>query len=230
MAYTLTKASRAEIKVAHELLDDLKKKRPHVLESCHYLSADRGYDDTRLLTRLYDDFNIRPVIDITNHWLDKEETRLFEGRTNLVYDYRGTVYCCCPQELKLKEMAYAGLEKQRGTLKYRCPARHYGIKCQGESDCPLKKSTRIRMDENRRYFLPLPRSSFRFKDYYKKRIAVERVNSRLDVSFGFEQHFIRGLKKMHFRCSLALCLMLTMALGHVKEKRPDLMRSLVRTA
>nr|WP_291957104.1 hypothetical protein [Mahella sp.] len=27
---------------------------------------------------------------------------------------------------------------------------------------------------------------------YDKRTTVERVNSRLDASFGFEQHYIRG--------------------------------------
>jgi len=31
------------------------------------------------------------------------------------------------------------------------------------------------------------------------RTAVERVNSRLEVSFGFENHAIRGLKKMQTR-------------------------------
>ena len=135
-----------------------------------------------------------------------------------------------PKELKLREMAYAGLEKQRGTLKYRCPARHYGFKCQGEEKCPVKQSIRVPLSEDRRVFTPLARSSYKWKDLYKKRTAAERVNGRLDVSFGFEQHFIRGLKKMYFRCALALCLMLTMAIGHVKEKRPELMRSLVRTA
>jgi hypothetical protein len=35
---------------------------------------------------------------------------------------------------------------------------------------------------------------------------------------------------MELRCSLALCVMLAMALGRVKEKRPDLMRSLVKSA
>ena len=65
---------------------------------------------------------------------------------------------------------------------------------------------------------------------YNKRTAVERVNSRLDVSFGFEQHYIRGLKKMKLRCSLAMCIMLAMALGRVKEKQKGYMRSLVRAA
>jgi len=127
-------------------------------------------------------------------------------------------------------MAYAGFEQQRQALKYRCPAKHYGLKCKGEKQCPLKKAVRIPLAVDRRVFTPLARSSYKWKDLYKKRTAVERVNSRLDVSFGFEQHFIRGQEKMHFRCSLALCIMLAMAVGRVKEKRPDLIRSLVKTA
>lgn len=84
--------------------------------------------------------------------------------------------------------------------------------------------------EDPRVIAPLPRSSYRWENLYKKRTSVERVNSRLDVSFGFERHFIRGLRKMELRCSLALCVMLAMAVGRVKEKRPDLMRSLVKSA
>jgi hypothetical protein len=59
---------------------------------------------------------------------------------------------------------------------------------------------------------------------------VERVNSRLDNSLGFERHTIRGMKKMTLRLSLALILMLTMALGRVRQKHKELMRSLVKTA
>ena len=136
----------------------------------------------------------------------------------------------CPQELKLREMGYAGIEKKRGTLKYRCPAKHYGTVCKGEDKCPVKGSIRVSLSEDRRIFAPLPRPSYRWENLYKKRTSVERVNSRLDVSFGFERHFIRGLKKMDMQCSLALCVMLAMALGRVKEKRPDLTRSLVQSA
>ncbi len=126
-------------------------------------------------------------------------------------------------------MAYAGVERKRGALKYRCPARHYGIKCKGEQSCPVKSSIRVYMSGDKRLFTSLPRSSYRWKKLYSKRTAVERVNSRLDVSFGFERHFVRGLKKMNFRCTLAMCIILVIALGRVKEKRPDLMRSLVRS-
>ena len=86
---------------------------------------------------------------------------------------------------------------------------------------------RIPLKEDRRVFTPLARSSYRWETVYKKRTAVERVNSRLDVSYGFERHYIRGLEKMRLRCSIALCVMLAMALGRVKEKQKEKMRSLV---
>ncbi len=230
VAFTVTPASYSEVKQAHALIDELGATKPEMLKVCENFIADRGYDDGKLIEKLWGDYDIRAVIDIRNLWKDGEETRLFEGRENIVYDYRGTVYCCCPQELKMREMAYAGVEKKRNTLKYRCPAQHYGIQCKGKQTCPVKGSIRVSIAEDPRVIAPLPRSSYRWENLYKKRTSVERVNSRLDVSFGFERHFIRGLKKMELRCSLALCVMLAMAVGRVKEKRPDLMRSLVKSA
>ena len=230
VAFKVTPASYSEVKQAHALIDELGAIKPEILKACENFMADRGYDDGKLIEKLWDDYDIRAVIDIRNLWKDGEDTRLLGKCENIVYDYRGSVYCCCPQESRLREMAYAGIEKKRGTLKYRCPAKHYGTVCKGEDKCPLKSSIRVSLSEDRRIFAPLPRPSYRWENLYKKRTSVERVNSRLDVSFGFERHFIRGLKKMDMQCSLALCVMLAMALGRVKEKRPDLMRSLVQSA
>ena len=230
VAFKVTPASYSEFKQAHALIDELGASKPKILNVCEHFMADRGYDDGKLIKKLWEDYDVRAVIDIRNLWKDGEQTRLFEGRKNIVYDYRGTVYCCCPQELKMREMAYAGVEKRRNTLKYRCPAQHYGIQCKGKQACPVKGSIRVSIAEDPRVIAPLPRSSYRWENLYKKRTSVERVNSRLDVSFGFERPFIRGLRKMELRCSLALCVMLAMAVGRVKEKRPDLMRSLVKSA
>jgi len=89
-------------------------------------------------------------------------------------------------------------------------------------------AVRIKLSQDRRVFTPVARSSYQWKRLYKKRTSVERVNSRLDVSFGFEQHFIRGQKKMKLR--VALMVMLAMALGRVKEKQKAKLRSLVQAA
>jgi hypothetical protein len=44
---------------------------------------------------------------------------------------------------------------------------------------------------------------------------------------GFERHTIRGLAKMQARMSLALAVMLAMAIGFISQDKPELMRSLV---
>ena len=179
---------------------------------------------------LWDDYTIKPIIDIRNLWKDGEDTKLCNCYWNVVYNYKGKVFCICPESGNQKEMAYAGFEKERGTLKYRCPAIHYGLECKGESKCSVKRAIRIYIEKDRRIFTPLARSSYAWKREYKKRTAVERVNSRIDNVFGFEDHFIRGLKKMKVRISIALCVMLAMALGRIKEKQKKLMRSFLKSA
>ena len=127
-------------------------------------------------------------------------------------------------------MAYGGFEKSRETLKQRCPAEHYGFECKGKKDCPIGVSTRISLEEDRRVFTPVARQSYKWDRIYNARTSVERVNSRLDVSYGFENHTIRGIEKMKLKCSLSLIVMLAMAVGRIKEKQKENMRSLVKPA
>jgi len=103
--------------------------------------------------------NIAISSDIRNHWKDGEKTRLLGNHTNIVHDYRGTVYCYCPASGKRREMAYGGFEKDRETLKYRCPAKHYGVTCKGQDLCNCSQSIRIPFAEDRRVFTPLACSS-----------------------------------------------------------------------
>ena len=153
-----------------------------------------------------------------------------ECSDNIVYDEVGAIYCICPVTGEQRQMAYGGFERDRMALKYVCPVKAYGLTCKGGDQCEhAMKSKRVSLEIDRRIFTPVSRSSYAWEREYKNRTAVERVNSRLDVSFGFEKHFIRGLQKMEIRVGLALCVMLAMAVGRIKEQRQDLMRSLVRS-
>ena len=230
VSFCVMKASAAESPIARAVFKQLKKDHAEIIDRCEYGIADRGYDDGKLIKVLWDCYGIKPVIDIREMWKDGEETKALKNVWNVIYNYKGEVFCENPNGEEQREMAYGGFERKRGTLKYRCPAKHYGYGCSGERWCPVGKAVRISLEEERRVFTPLARSSYRWKSIYKKRTAVERVNSRLDVSFGFEQHYIRGLKKMQLRCSIAFCIMLAMALGRIKEKQKQYMRSLVKAA
>lgn len=226
VGYSVTKASASDLTVGKEMIEDLALERPSVLENAQLLLGDKAYDDTELITKLWDEHNIKPVIDIRDLW-KVDGARLVHGQTNVSHDYKGTVYCHCPVHWVKRPMAFGGFEKDRGTLKYRCCAKHYGLECGGRQRCHISDNIRIDIESNRRIFTPLARSSYKWKTMYKKRSAVERVNSRMDESFGFEKHFIRGGKKMKVRCGLALIVMLGMAYGRVRQKQYERMRSLV---
>jgi len=233
IAFELTKASPGEQPIIRQMFDELAEKHPELVENCEYAMGDKGYDSTETINKLWKEYGIKPIIDIRNMWKDKEETRQLTTRNfeNITYDYKGTVFCHCPVTGEVQKMAYGGFEKDRETLKYHCPAKHYGFECKGAKLCPFfNKSIRIPVEEDHRVFTPVARSSYKWKTLYNKRSSVERVNSRLDVSFGFEKHYIRGLKKMKLRCGLALCVMLSMALGRIRQKNQNLMRSLVKMA
>lgn len=227
VAYSVTRASVPDINEAHALLDDIEKTTPTLLENAETMAGDKGYDDTKLNERLWDDYEIKPVIDIRNMWKDGEETRLLRDYENVTHNYKGTVYCHCPMTGKHREMANGGFEKDRNTLKKLCPTKQYGLNCEGAEACPVMQGIRIPLKENRRIFTPIDRASYKWEREYNKRTAVERVNGRLEMSFGFKNHTIRGLDKMKVRCGLSLCVMLAMALGRIKERQPEKMRSLV---
>ena len=227
--YKVTRASASDITIGREMVKDLASSSPKVLENAEFFLGDKGYDDTKLITTLWNEHHVKPVIDIRNLW-KVDGARLVHGQSNVSHDYKGTVYCHCPVEWEKRPMAFGGFEEDRNTLKYRCPAKHYGFECEGKDRCCISDNIRIDIDSNPRIFTPVARSSYKWKQIYKKRSSVERVNGRLDESFGFEKHYIRGIKKMELRCCLALIVMLGMAYGRVKEKQPEKLRSLVQPA
>jgi len=228
----LTKASVSDVAVMPGMFEGLEQKHPAIIDTCETGIGDKGYDDGKLIASLWDKYGIKPVIDIRCMWRDGEETRSIEGSryTNMTHDYKGNVFCHCPQTGEITKMVFGGFEEDRQALKYLCPAMQYGIECKGASECPLRKGVRIQLCADRRIFTPIARSSHKWKRVYNKRSSVERVNSRIHISFGFERHYIRGYAKMNMRCSIALCVMLAMAYGRVLQNKHELMRSLLKAA
>jgi len=232
VGYKVTKASVADIQEMKPMVGEARQKHFEAIET---LAGDKAYDSGPHIKEIYDELGIKPVIDIRDSWKDTDKTKaLFpDRRDNVVYDYKGTVYCQCPQSNERYEMAYCGFEKDRNTLKYKCPSSAYGMKCKGYAQCSggtKGKLVRIPLETDRRVFVPIARSSYKWQRLYNGRTAVERVNSRIDLSFGFEHHFIRGKAKMTMRIGLALAVMLAMALARIKREQAEDMRSLIKQA
>lgn len=242
LGFKLTEASASDTPELLPLVEELDDKHEKLCERVEQLAADKGYDSADNNATLYDEYGIMPVIDNRELWKEQpgKPRVLFGARVDVVlYDEQGRVYCQPPTERRgadeLREMAFCGFEKDRGCLKYRCPAAFYGLECQGRVECeslaPLGvgefgRTVRVPLELDRRIFTPMARPTAKWQKAYDRRTAVERVNSRLDRVLGFEEHFIRGQAKMEARVTLALVVMLAMALGRIRADQASLMRSL----
>jgi hypothetical protein len=244
MVYQITKASTSDYPTLLPLVEQLDQRHPGLLDQTDFLSGDKGYDSEANNRELWDTYGINPIIDTRNLWKEEPQMprQVYPEQVDTVFHTeRGNVLCRCrddqPHEPdNYTPMAFEGFEADRECLKYRCPAAVKGVACTQRDLCNSGGHTkhgrivRVPLATDRRIFTPQARDSKTWTHEYKHRTAVERVNSRFDLSFGFEQHFIRGMKKMRLRAGLALVVMLAMAVGRIRANQRKHLRSLVRPA
>ena len=207
VAYKVTKASNSEQKETGKLLENMETETPEYLKKCQYFMGDKGYDATPLIQWL-EDKRIRPIIDIRNCWKDGEETHQYRD-TPLVYDYKVTVWYVDEKGEKI-ELSYKGYDKSTDSLRY-------GFKPQKHD----KRIFRIKCAEDRRIFTPVSRQSHKWKRLYNERSGIERINGRLDRDYKFENHTIRGLKKMQMFLTVTFIVYLGMAKAKIEGGRKE---------
>ena len=197
VAFKVTKASESEKTVTHNMLNEEKDNHKDRIDKCEFMLGDRGYDSTALIEWL-EDQEIKPIIDICNHWKDGEETKQYRD-TDLVYNYRGDVWYVDDNGKKIK-LQYKGYDAGTDSLRY-------GFKPQ-END---NRQFRIKCSEDRRIFCPVARDSMKWQRIYNKRSGIERINGRIDRDYEFERHTIRGLDKMNMFISVTMIIYLAVA-------------------
>lgn len=207
-------ASVSEQKVCDKIIKELDEKQKYKLEKMENLLGDAGYDDGERNKLLKDKYDINPIIDNRHMW--KEETLKEIDNLPLAYNEEGKVYYI--QNIvngEYERLKYLGYDKQRKCLRY-------GFKYKEKS-----KVYRIPIETDRRIFLPVARDSKKYEKIYKKRAEIERLNGRIDRDYMFNDHFIRGKKKMNMMLTLTFIIMLTLAKGHI-EKEGKFYRGLVK--
>lgn len=206
-----TPANNSEQKELDKMLEDMEKcEEKYKLDKMKNLMADAGYDNGERNKRLKEEFDINPVIDIRHMW--KEDTYREIENQILAYNEDGEVFLILDLE-KYEKLKYLGYDKENNALRY-------GRYSKG------KKVYRVPLSTDYRIFVPIARDSKKFKTKYKMRTEVERLNGRLDRDYMFNDHFIRGQKKMEIMLNISFLVMLTMAKGHIKNKQENI-RSLV---
>jgi len=182
------------------------------------LAYDKAGDDQKT-HEVLNEAGIKPVIEVRSMWKEEPERKLpgHDGASNVVHDEAGTIFCydtVSPVPVKHK-MSYIGFEKQRGTLKYRCPARHEGFVCPSDQKCngcsSYGKTIRVNCQLDLRRFPPIPRATLEFERRYNGRTAVERVNARIKVYWGADDGNVTGAERFHAHLATIMLVHATMA-------------------
>ncbi len=172
---------------------------------------------------------IKPLVEIRSLWKGEHERMLpgHDGTSNIVYDEAGTVYCYdkVSRVPVRRKMAFIGHEAARGTLKYRCPARHSGCSCPSDQRCngSLKygKTIRVNREINLRRFPPIPRATKKFERLYKGRTAVERVNARVKIFWGADDGNVTGSERFFAQVGAVMVVHLAFATLLAQAPRRD---------
>lgn len=200
LAYQVTSTKDGDGETLPALVEQAEANLPPKrIQTLAYDKAADSNDVHKTLARA----DIKPLIQSRSLWKGEHERTLpgHDGNSNVVYDETGTVYCYdrVSDPVVRHKMAYIGLEKSRGTLKYRCPAAHEGWRCRSESRCnagkPYGKTVRVKQEIDFRRFPPIPRATKKFQRLYKGRTAVERVNARLKLFWGADDGNISGAER-----------------------------------
>ena len=209
--HKVTPANNSEQKELDNMLEEMaQSEERYKLEKMENLMADAGYDNGERNRKLKEEYNINPVMDIRHMW--KEDKYREVENQMLAYNEEGEVFLILDTD-KYEKLKYLGYDKENQALRY-------GRYEKG------KKVYRVPLSTDYRIFTPVARDSKKFKTKYKMRTEVERLNGRIDRDYMFNDHFIRGQKKMNMMLTLTFIVMLTMAKGHIKNKKENI-RSLV---
>jgi transposase len=183
-----------------------------------YLMGDKGYDSADNCRYVLYDLEALPIIKMR---LTQDKDAAFDGEICRCTEL-GTPICECGAK-----MLYAGRDGKY--LKFRC-SRHsepLGCRCTTSS---YGRVLKIAISENERRWPGLHRESKKFARLYKRRTAVERVNSRLKEHLCLDEQHVRGIGKTTVNAGLSLLVMVGGALAMARKKKLDNLRQIVALA
>ena len=227
LSYHITDTEAGDNECIEALVEQAQGNVPP--ERIETLAYDKAADDTKAHESLAE-AGIKPLIQDRSCWpKDGEQEKVIGGRVPLhvVHDEAGTVYCydTVSKVPVRRAMSYAGHERSRGTLKYRCPAVVEGFRCASAGTCNAGKSyglsVRVPQEIDRRRFPSIPRATAQLERLYKGPTSVERVNDRLKVWWGVDDGNVVGSRRFCAHVAAVLIVHLAFATLLAKAQRQE---------
>ena len=168
--------------------------------------ADKAYDKYDHYHAIVKGFDAEPIIKHAKH---------------SEYELTGLPAApICPGGLP---MIYRSWDSKKG-LQYECAERAGRAICPLAQGCTIK-TTWIRLVKDYRQFgYHIARGSEEWQALYRKRVAVERCNSRLKETRRLAKHQFRGFERISVHASLAVLAMMAVALSRAKLGQFDEVR------
>ena len=192
VGFKLTLANRNDGPEMPELLGELKARHPEVADKTEYVVADGGYDGKETYRFIVEEVKATPIIPL-NLRTEKEPPG--------ICNHQGTPVC-----MAWYPMSYAGYDN--GRLKYRAPC----VVGKEKKECALRVPcfdrrgyglvVKLRIKDDYWRYTAVPRETKKWRRLYRRRTAVERVNSRLKKHFLVDDLRVQGMAKVKLRVSL----------------------------
>lgn len=198
------------------VLRDVKLRHPKM--EIDYVIADAGFDSGDNCRFVLGELDALPVIKMR---LTQDKNKEFSSAMCRCNEL-GTPICDCGGF-----MVYAGRDGKY--LKFRCP-RNRDIRGGPCSDSEYGRVLKVAISEDERRWPGLARQSKKWERLFRRRTAVERVNSRLKEHLQLDEQYVRGIGKVTMNATFSLLVMVGASLAMAKEERWKDLRRIVRLA
>lgn len=175
--------------------------------------ADKGYDSGDNFQGVVQEFDASLIIPLAAK--TKEAPLEVTGSPAAPY---------CPAGLSL---VYRSWDRNKG-IQYQCPERASRAICPMLLKCGLKTIWVRPVHDYRRFGYRIKRGTEQWKELYRQRGSIERVNSRLKQTRRLESHCFRSFDAVNIHTTLSVLTMQALALATVKAGHMDEIRVCVR--
>ena len=207
----LTLAKTQDVQMMLPLLKETREELPWFKPQV--VIADAGYDSRGNFEGVVKEFDADPII------------ALKPRAGGLLPEVTGT--SAAPHGPCGLSLVYRGWDKNKGIL-YECPERAGKAVCPLLLKCGLKTIWVRPVHDYRRFGYRIKRGTEEWKELYRKRVSIERVNSRLKETRRLETHCFRGFDRINIHTTLSVLVMQAVALAKAKAGQMDELRMCVR--
>ena len=216
IGFEVIPANTSENPRLRSVLQEVMKSHPEM--KMKRVIADAGFDSGENCRFVLNELKAAPIIKMR---LTQDKDKEFSGAMCRCNEL-GTPICSCGHF-----MIYAGRDGKY--LKFRCP-KHKELRGGPCSDSTYGRVLKIAISEDERRWPGLARQTKKWERLYRRRTAVERVNSRLKEHLQLDEQHVRGVGKVTVNATFSLLVMVGAALAMARKERWKDLRRIVRMA